>query len=91
MLTPGRNHCLGIANVKKQGFIQAFIRLTGFPDAILTVYPKATVQLCIVHMVRNPLKYVSWKDYKAVTAGLKRIYQSLTESEARRELMRYAG
>lgn len=60
--------------------------LTSFPDVILTVYPKAKVQLCIVHMVRNSLKYVSWKDYKAVTADLKRIYQSLTESEARREL-----
>jgi len=64
--------------------------LTGFPDAILTVYPQAKVQLCIVHMVRNSLKYVSWKDYKAVTADLKRTYQSLTESEARRELDSFA-
>lgn len=64
--------------------------LTGFPDAILTVYPQAKVQLCIVHMVRNSLKYVSWKDYKAVTTDLKRIYQSLTESEARRELESFA-
>ena len=42
--------------------------LKGFPDAINTAYPQTHVQLCIVHMVRNSLKYVSWKDYKAVTA-----------------------
>ena len=52
--------------------------LTGFPDAINSVYPDAKVQLCIVHMVCNSLKYVVWKDYKAVSADLKRIYQSST-------------
>lgn len=56
--------------------------LTGFPEAIQAVYPKAKVQLCIVHMVRNSLKYVSWKDYKAVTTDLKAIYQSPTEQAA---------
>ena len=55
--------------------------LKGFPDAINTVYPQTQVQLCIVHMVRNSLKLVPWKDYKAVTADLKRIYQSITEEE----------
>ena len=45
--------------------------LKGFPDAINTAYPQTHVQLCIVHMVRSSLKYVSWKDYKAVTADLK--------------------
>lgn len=64
--------------------------LTGFPEAIQTVYPQTKVQLCIVHMVRNSLKYVSWKDYKAVTADLKGIYQSVTEEEARRELAAFA-
>jgi transposase-like protein len=44
-----------------------------------TVFPQTQVQLCIVHMVRNSMKYVPWKDYKAVTADLKRIYQSVTE------------
>jgi transposase-like protein len=53
--------------------------LKGFPDAIHTAYPETQVQLCIVHMVRNSLKYVPWKDYKAVTADLKRIYQAVTE------------
>jgi putative transposase len=48
--------------------------LKGFPDAINAVFPQTHVQLCIVHMVRNSLKYVSWKDYKAVTTDLKRVY-----------------
>ena len=65
--------------------------LSGFPDAIRSVYPQAKVQLCIVHMVRNSLKYVSWKDYKAVTADLKRIYQSVSEAEAQHELEAFAA
>jgi len=56
--------------------------LKGFPDAINTVYPEAQVQLCIVHMVRNSVKYVPWKDYKAVTADLKKMYQATTEESA---------
>jgi len=60
--------------------------LTGFPEAINTVFPKSKIQLCIVHMVRNSLKLVPWKDYKAVTRDLKRIYQSATEQEACLEL-----
>ena len=56
--------------------------LKGFPDAIQTVFPATQVQLCIVHMVRNSVKYVPWKDYKPVTADLKRIYRSVTEEEA---------
>ncbi|KJH04612.1 hypothetical protein UC41_27230, partial [Escherichia coli] len=46
---------------------------------INTVYPKARIQLCVVHMVRNSLRFVSWKDYKAVTRDLKAIYQAPTE------------
>lgn len=64
--------------------------LSGFPEAINTAYPQARVQLCIVHMVRNSLKFVPWKDYKAVTADLKQIYQSATEQEAALELERFA-
>jgi putative transposase len=56
--------------------------LKGFPEAINSVYPQTHIQLCIIHMVRNSLKYVSWKDYKAVTADLKSIYQSVTEESA---------
>ena len=64
--------------------------LKGFPDAINTVYPEAKIQLCIVHMVRHSMKRVPWKDYKAVTADLKSIYQSVTEQEASLELERFA-
>lgn len=60
--------------------------LKGFPDAIAVEYPQTKVQLCIVHMVRNSLRYVSWKDYKAVTADLKQIYHSATEREAQQAL-----
>jgi transposase-like protein len=56
--------------------------LKGFPDAIETVYPHTQIQLCIVHMVRNSVRYVPWKDYKAVTTDLKNIYQSTTEEQA---------
>ena len=52
--------------------------LKGFPDAINTIYPDTHIQLCIIHMVRTNLKYVSWKDYKAVTADLKKIYSQTT-------------
>lgn len=64
--------------------------LKGFPDAINAVFPQTHIQLCILHMVRNSLKYVSWKDYKAVTADLKRVYRSATEDEALLELERFA-
>lgn len=56
--------------------------LKGFPDAINTAFPETQIQLCIVHMVRNSMKFVPWKDYKAVTRDLKQIYQSATEEEA---------
>ena len=56
--------------------------LKGFPDAINTAFPDTQIQLCIVHMVRNSMKFVPWKDYKAVTRDLKQIYQSATEEEA---------
>ncbi|KKF35756.1 IS256 family transposase [Erwinia tracheiphila] len=64
--------------------------LKGFPDAINSVYPQTHIQLCIIHMVRNRLKYVAWKDYKAVTGGLKTVYQALTEAAARMALDAFA-
>ena len=64
--------------------------LKGFPEAIAAEYPQTKIQLCVVHMVRNSLKYVSWKDYKAVTADLKQIYQAPTEEAAALELERFA-
>lgn len=64
--------------------------LKGFPDAINTVYPETHVQLCIVHMIRNSLRFVSWKHYKAVTADLKLIYQADTEEIALAQLEAFA-
>lgn len=64
--------------------------LKGFPDAISAVYPQTQIQLCIVHMVRNSMKFVPYKDYRTVAAALKRIYQSATEQEALHELERFA-
>ena len=64
--------------------------LKGFPDAINTVFPQTQIQLCIVHMVRNSLKFVPWKDYKAVTKDLKAIYQSATEEDALLSLDKFA-
>jgi putative transposase len=63
--------------------------LKGFPEAIAAEYPLTKVQLCIVHMVRNSLRFVSWKDYKAVAADLKRVYQATTEALALSELERF--
>ena len=66
----------------KDIFIACVDGLTGFPEAIETVFPQTRVQLCIVHLIRNSLKYVSYKDRKAVAANLKKVYGAATESEA---------
>jgi putative transposase len=63
--------------------------LKGFPQAIESVYPKAQVQLCIVHMVRASLNYVTWKEYKAVTQDLKPIYKASTADQAELELREF--
>jgi putative transposase len=60
--------------------------LKGFPEAIQAVYPRAEVQLCIVHMVRNSLAYVSWKERKYVAADLKLIYRAATAEQAEQRL-----
>lgn len=64
--------------------------LTGFPEAIETVYPQTLVQLCIVHMVRNSLRFVNWKDRKAVAADLRTIYRAPTEAAGRDALSVFA-
>ena len=65
--------------------------LKGFPDAINTVFPNTHIQLCIVHMVRNSMKFVPWKDYKAIAADLKAIYQATTEEKALQSLDQFSG
>lgn len=63
--------------------------LKGFPEAIATVYPKTEVQLCIVHMVRNSLAYVNWKERKKVASNLRQIYQAATAQEAEQRLVEF--
>jgi len=74
----------------KDIFIACVDGLTGFPDAIEAVFPLTTVQLCIVHMVRNSLSYVSYKDRKAVACDLKTIYTAATETQAEQALVDFA-
>ena len=56
---------------------------SGFPEAVRSVYPDTRIQLCIVHMVRNSTKFVSYKDLKKVCANLKTVYSSATEAAAK--------
>lgn len=65
--------------------------LKGFPEAINAIYPQTHIQLCIVHMVRNAMRFVSWKDYKGVTSDLKAIYQAPTEEAAQAALQEFAS
>ncbi len=50
--------------------------LKGFPEAIASVYPQTVVQTCIVHLIRNSLPFVSWKDRKAILPAIKAIYRA---------------
>jgi putative transposase len=67
-------------------FIACVDGLKGFPEAIETIFPKTLVQLCIVHVVRNSLNYVSWKERKFVAADLRSIYTAPTAQAAEQEL-----
>jgi len=75
----------------KDIFIACVDGLKGFPQAIETVYPKTTVQLCMVHMVRASLNYVNWKERKRVAHDLKSIYRAATAEEAERQLAEFAA
>lgn len=70
-------------------FIACVYELKGFPEAIEAVYPKASVHLCIVHMVRDSLNFVSWKTRKEVAADLRLIYQSATVDDAGQRLSEF--
>jgi putative transposase len=84
-----------LTELKNRGVEDIFIAcvdgLKGFPQAIETVYPKTTVQLCIVHMVRASLNYVNWKERKQVAADLRSIYRAATAEEAERQLEQFAA
>lgn len=78
---------LGVCNdLKNRGVEDILIAckdgLTGFSDAINTVFPNTEIQLCIIHQIRNSLKYVSYKEQKQLMIDLKKVYQALTLDEA---------
>jgi len=79
-----------VTELKNRGVQDIFIvcvdGLKGFPEAIETVFPKTAVQLCIVHMVRYSLSFVSWKLRKEIAADLRAIYTAATVEEAERQL-----
>jgi transposase-like protein len=87
----GSKFWLGVlTDLQNRGVNDIFIfcvdGLTGFPDAISSTFPKAKIQLCIVHMVRNALRYVPAKDMKAVASDLKSIYNAPTREAAEQAL-----
>ncbi len=87
----GAKFWLGILNeLQNRGvqdiLIAAVDGLKGFPDAIESVFPKTEIQLCIVHMIRNSLRYVGWKERKAVAKELKTIYTAPTAEAAQQAL-----
>lgn len=91
--TEGANFWLSvITDLRNRGVEDIFIAcvdgLSGFSDAIHSVFPLTQVQRCIVHQIRNSLKYIPWKERKVFAADLKRIYKAATREEAEIELLR---
>jgi transposase-like protein len=91
----GSKFWMGILNeLKNRGVVDTLIAavdgLSGFPEAINAVFPEAEVQLCMVHMVRNSVKYISYKDRKAVTGDLKEIYLAPSADAAQAALDRFS-
>jgi putative transposase len=82
-----------LTELKNRGMRDCFIAcvdgLAGFREAIEAVFPQTQVQLCIVHKVRQSLKYVSWKERKSVAGDLRRIYAASTLDAADAELARF--
>ena len=82
-----------LTELKQRGIDDIFITcvdgLKGFPDAIESVFEKSQVQLCIVHMIRNSLKYVPWNQKKEVAQDLKLIYGSATDEQALVQLEKF--
>jgi transposase-like protein len=83
-----------LTDLKNRGLNDIFIvcvdGLSGFADAVRAAYPQTKVQLCIVHLVRAALKYVTTEDTRPVAADLKKIYQSATVAEAEEALEKFA-
>jgi putative transposase len=83
-----------LTDLKNRGLRDVLIAcvdgLCGFPEAIRAAYPQASVQLCVVHLVRAALRYVNTSDSKQVIADLKKIYQAATVLEAEQALDAFA-
>ena len=83
-----------LTELKNRGLEDIFIAcvdgLSGFPEAIENIFPHTQVQLCIVHMIRNSLKCVSYKERKQIAADLKLIYSASTADEAKLALKAFA-
>lgn len=77
-------HSRGVEDI----FIACVDGLAGFEEAIRAVFPRTQVQRCIIHQIRNSLKYVIWKDRKAFIQDLKRVYQAATRDEAENNLLK---
>ncbi|WP_343859878.1 IS256 family transposase, partial [Fulvivirga kasyanovii] len=81
-------------DIKARGVEDIFIvcsdNLTGLTDGISSIYPQAVTQVCVVHQIRNSLKYVVWKDKKAFMADLKQVYQAPTRQAAEMALQELA-
>lgn len=89
----GANFWLGVLNDLKQRGIQDVLiacvdGLTGFPEAIKGVFPKTEIQLCIVHQIRNSLKYVASKNQKEFMQDLKLVYQASNKENAEYHLLK---
>jgi putative transposase len=82
-----------VTELKTRGVSDIFIAcvdsLKSFPEAIEAIYPQTQVQLCMVHLVRHSLSYVSHRDHKQVATDLKTIYQAATLEEAERQLQQF--
>jgi putative transposase len=94
-LTEGAKFWLTVFNeLKSRGVCDCFIAcvdgLKGLPEAVEAIFPQTQVQLCIVHKLRNSLKYVLWKERKAVAADLRAVYAAATLIEAEQALGRFS-
>jgi putative transposase len=83
-----------VTELKNRGVVDILIAcvdgLKGFPEAIESVFPQTTVQLCIVHLVRHSLSYVGWKQRREVAADLKMIYTAATAEAAEQRLAEFS-
>src|SRR4051794_1913508 len=94
--TEGAKFWLRVMNELKDRGVQDILiavvdGLKGFPEAIAAVFPKTQVQACVVHLIRNSLAFVSWKDRKAVAVALKEVYRARTAEMGRVALDAFDG